>query len=177
MLRIKPLPNKLQIFAIIADPSHFPLQGDVGPKAPNFPDLVCWDRYFNSTHQYDKILTSVSAVEVLNRTFQTFWTFTTSRIFSQTFKHSGPHTPFCAFLNHYHLEVQAKPKKWHQKTDAIFSIYGRNGIIPWHFFLNSHLGLSRSLRSNDDRCWILRLWPRNFAIIPESLAPQLEKVR
>ena len=31
---------------------------------------------------------------------------------------------------HYHLEVQANPKKWHQKTDAIFSIYGTNGIIP-----------------------------------------------
>ena len=33
------------------------------------------------------------------------------------------------------------PKKWHKKTDAIFSIYGKNGIIPWHFFLNSQLGL------------------------------------
>ena len=40
-----------------------------------------------------------------------------------------------------------------QKTDAIFSIYGKNGIIPWHFFLNSQLGLSRSLRSNDLR-WL-----------------------
>ena len=35
---------------------------------------------------------------------------------------------------HYHLQVQANPKKWHKKTDAIFSIYGKNGIIPWHFF-------------------------------------------
>ena len=25
-------------------------------------------------------------------------------------------------------------KKLHKKTDAIFSIYGKNGIIPWHFF-------------------------------------------
>jgi hypothetical protein len=32
------------------------------------------------------------------------------------------------------LEVQANPKNMAQKTDAIFSIYGRNGIIPWHFF-------------------------------------------
>ena len=39
-------------------------------------------------------------------------------------------------------------KKRYKKTDAIFSIYGKNGIIPWHF-LNSHCGLSRSLRSND----------------------------
>ena len=31
---------------------------------------------------------------------------------------------------HYHLEVQANSKKMAQKTDAIFSIYGRNGIIP-----------------------------------------------
>ena len=38
-------------------------------------------------------------------------------------------------LTHYHLQVQANPKKMAQKTDAIFSIYGKNGIIPWHFFL------------------------------------------
>ena len=25
-------------------------------------------------------------------------------------------------------------KKLYKKTDAIFSIYGKNGIIPWHFF-------------------------------------------
>ena len=32
---------------------------------------------------------------------------------------------------HYNLEVQANPKKkWHKKTDAIFSIYGKNGINP-----------------------------------------------
>ena len=36
---------------------------------------------------------------------------------------------------HYHLQVQANPpKKLHKKTDAIFSIYGKNGIMPWHFF-------------------------------------------
>ena len=40
-------------------------------------------------------------------------------------------------------------KKLHKKTDAIFSIYGRNGINPWHFFLNSQLGLSRSLRPKE----------------------------
>ena len=79
----------------------------------------------------------------------------------------------------------------YKKTDAIFSIYGKNGIIPWHFFefsvrpfkvvevewksrsnfwglrpqnfaiipdtffLNSHLGFLRSLRSNEN-------WPLNF---------------
>ena len=37
--------------------------------------------------------------------------------------------------SHYHLEVQANPPKIAQKNDAIFSIYGRNGINPWHFFL------------------------------------------
>ena len=38
-------------------------------------------------------------------------------------------------LVHYHLQVQANPKKkLHKKTDAIFSIYGKNGINPWHFF-------------------------------------------
>ena len=25
-------------------------------------------------------------------------------------------------------------KKLYTKTDAIFSIYGKNGINPWHFF-------------------------------------------
>ena len=30
------------------------------------------------------------------------------------------------------------------------------------FFLNSHLGLSRLLRSNENRGWILRLWPLKF---------------
>ena len=35
---------------------------------------------------------------------------------------------------HYHLQVQANPKKIPQKTDGISSIYGRNGITPWHFF-------------------------------------------
>ena len=68
-------------------------------------------------------------------------------------------------------------KKWHKKTDAIFSIHGKNGIIPWHFFQI----LSWAFRG----CWgrmtsdgeILRLRPQNFAIIPETLAPQLKKVR
>ena len=37
-------------------------------------------------------------------------------------------------INHYHLQVQANSKKIVQKNDAIFSIYGKNGIKPWHFF-------------------------------------------
>ena len=32
-------------------------------------------------------------------------------------------------IKHYHLQVQANHKKIVQKNDAIFSIYGRNGII------------------------------------------------
>ena len=40
-------------------------------------------------------------------------------------------------------------KKLHKKNNAIFSIYGKNGINPWHFFFNSHLGLSRSLRPKE----------------------------
>ena len=31
-------------------------------------------------------------------------------------------------------------KKLYKKTDAIFSIYGRNGIKPWHFFFEFSLG-------------------------------------
>ena len=44
---------------------------------------------------------------------------------------------FCKFdfslltnFPHYHLQVQANPKKLYKKTDAIFSIYGRNRINP-----------------------------------------------
>ena len=43
------------------------------------------------------------------------------------------------------------PPKNEQKNDANFSIYGRNGTIPLHVFKNSHLGLLRSSRSNDDK--------------------------
>ena len=59
-------------------------------------------------------------------------------------------------------------KKMYKKNNAICSVYGRNRII-WNF----HLGLSRWMRWNDNQCWILRLLPRNFAIVPKSLAPNL----
>ena len=38
-------------------------------------------------------------------------------------------------LNTITYKSRLTPKKWHKKTDAIFSIYGKNGINPWHFFL------------------------------------------
>ena len=47
---------------------------------------------------------------------------------------------------HYHLELQANPKQIAQKKWCYFSIYRRNGIVPWHLFLNFQFGL---LRSND----------------------------
>ena len=53
-------------------------------------------------------------------------------------------------------------KKLYKKTNAIFSMYGKNGIIPWHFFLNSHLGLSRSLRLYENRGWIFEAVTSNF---------------
>ena len=34
------------------------------------------------------------------------------------------------YTAHYHLQVQANPKKIAPKRDAIFSIYERNGIMP-----------------------------------------------
>ena len=78
----------------------------------------------------------------------------------------------------YHFEVQANPnKKLQKKPDAIFSIHGKKHDYPMTFFLNSHLGPSRSWRSNDDWYWILRLRPRNFAIVSESFTPNLKKVR
>ena len=54
-------------------------------------------------------------------------------------------------LNTITYKSRLTQNKLHKKMDAIFSIYGKNGIIPWYFFLNSHLGLSRSLRLNENR--------------------------
>ena len=80
-------------------------------------------------------------------------------------------------LIHYHLQVQATSKKLHKKTDAIFSIYGKNRIIPWHFFWN----LSWAFRGRWGRMKIevkfLRLRPRNFAIILDTFSLHLKMVR
>ena len=47
-----------------------------------------------------------------------------------------------------------------------------------HWFLKCKAGLFlRPLRSKDDQGWILRLQPRNFVIISESLPANLKKVR
>ena len=48
-------------------------------------------------------------------------------------RHSGK-LNLTVLSTHYHLPVQANQKKIVQKNDAIFSIYGKNGVIPWHFF-------------------------------------------
>ena len=42
-------------------------------------------------------------------------------------------------------------KKLYKKTNAIFSIYGKKRDYPMTFLLNSHLGLLRSLRLNENR--------------------------
>ena len=65
-------------------------------------------------------------------------------------------------LNTITYKSRLTQNKLHKKTDAIFSIYGKNGIIPWHFFLNSNLGLLRSLRSNENRCWIFEASSSKF---------------
>ena len=50
---------------------------------------------------------------------------------------------------HYHLQVQAKPKKIAQKKTLLFlASMGETGLCHDIFFLNSHLGLLRSLRIN-----------------------------
>ena len=38
------------------------------------------------------------------------------------------------FLDTITYKWSLTPKKLYNKTDAIFSIYGKNGINPWHFF-------------------------------------------
>ena len=80
------------------------------------------------------------------------------------------------YSQHYHLEVQANTKKLYKKPMLFLASMGETGLSH-DIFLNSHLGLSS--------CWgrimiyveFLRLWPQNFAIVPESLAPHLEMVR
>ena len=74
-------------------------------------------------------------------------------------------------LQHYHLEVQANtPKNGTKKMLFLASMKKQD--YPITFLLTSHLGFW-----NDDLCWILRLRPWNFAIVPEKLAPHLKKVR
>ena len=71
---------------------------------------------------------------------------------------------FCFFCNLY-LQFIAPINLW-------------NKCIDLRLFLKCKEGpFLRPLRSKDDRCWILRLRPRNFGIISESLATNLEKVR
>ena len=44
---------------------------------------------------------------------------------------------FCLCVCFFHTityKYVLTQKKLYKKTDAIFSIYGKNGINPWHFF-------------------------------------------
>ena len=51
-------------------------------------------------------------------------------------------------FRHYHLQVQANPKKIGQKKkDCFFLASMGDRDYAMTFFLNFHLGLSRSLRS------------------------------
>ena len=43
----------------------------------------------------------------------------------------------CIYIYTITYKSRLTPKKWHKKIDAIFSIYGKNGINPWHFSLFS----------------------------------------
>ena len=56
---------------------------------------------------------------------------------------------------HHHLQVQANSKKIAEKKGMLFLVsMGETGLCHDIFF-NSHLSLSRSLRSNGN-------WPLNF---------------
>ena len=80
-------------------------------------------------------------------------------------------------VNHYHLEVQANPKKIVQKNWSYFyHVWDKRDYPMTFFFLNSHLGLSRSMRSNDDRFWILRLGSK-FNNDPHSTSTRKAQVR
>ena len=63
---------------------------------------------------------------------------------------------------HYHLEVQANSKKNARKKPMLFlASMGETGLSHDIFF-NSHLGLSRSLRLNENRGWIFEAATSNF---------------
>ena len=66
--------------------------------------------------------------------------------------------------NSPHLKVQANPPKLAQKKMMLFLASMGEWDYPLTFFLNSHLGLSRSFRSNDCWCWILRLQPQPLGL-------------
>ena len=51
---------------------------------------------------------------------------------------------------HYHLKVQANPKNMQKIPMLFFASMGETGLRH-DIFLNSHLDLSRPLRSNDNR--------------------------
>ena len=71
---------------------------------------------------------------------------------------------FCFFCDLY-LQFIAPINLWNKSIDLRLFLKCKEGP-----FL-------RPLRSKDNRCWILRLRPRNFAIVPENLVSHLRKVR
>ena len=86
---------------------------------------------------------------------------------------------FKDFSTNYTITYKSRltQKKWQKKPDAIFSIYGKNGIIPWHFFSNSQLGLSRSLRLNDLRWWNFEAATSKFCNHSWNFGSSTKKVR
>jgi hypothetical protein len=85
-----------------------------------------------------------------------------------------------SFWNHIHTityKSRLTQKKLHKKTDAIFSIYGKNGIIPWHFFWILSWAFQGRWGRMKMEVEFLRLRPRNFAIIPDTFSPHLRMVR
>ena len=81
------------------------------------------------------------------------------------------------FFNTITYKSRLTQKKLHKKNDAIFSIYEKNGIIPWHFFWILSWAFWGRWGRMKIEVKFLRLRPRNFAIIPDTFSPHLKMVR
>ena len=66
-------------------------------------------------------------------------------------------------------EIQANPPKIVQTTNFIFSICGKNKIVPWNFF-KVFIWVELHMRLNFDQFF------QKFTADPENFAANLEKV-
>ena len=75
----------------------------------------------------------VVAVKKISQTLLSLLYLRTLRVVSQTFCQKQLITWLC-LLDTIPYKSSLTQKNLYNITDAIFSIYGKNGINPWHFF-------------------------------------------
>ena len=135
---------------------------------PNWPVGTCWTCVWPSASPISSIKSVMVAWKVTKKNGELKEYKSRRNIFIVCFNFILKlHTPHCwgllIFCNLY-LQFIAPINLWKNCVDLrLFSKY-------------LHVPFLRPLRSNDDQCWILRLRLGNFALFPEILAPNLEKV-